>query len=93
VSRQYERTYLGYYDILITGRSWSVGANYYPGSYLTDWMRVITTVTGYWSAIGGRRDPHLRSCNAVKGYHIKRATVRSVTSKVLVDDLTWSIWY
>lgn len=98
VSRQYERDYLGYYGYpYYWGGAGLWGANYYPAN---DWSgRDEEDYDGYQGYLTtpsteDSGDPHLRSCNAVKGYHTL-ATDGSLghVQGFLVDDATWSIRY
>jgi hypothetical protein len=97
VSRQYERDYLGYYGYPYYWGGTSLwGEAYYPGIYLSG--RDADDYNGYQGHLGAPSaddgDPHLRSCNAVKGYHIKaRDGEIGHVQGFLVDDLTWSIRY
>lgn len=98
VSRQYEKRYLGYYGYpYYWGGASLWGADYYPS---TGWAgagnRDYDGYRGYLKAPSDDDwgDPHLRSCNAVEGYHI-RATDGEIghVQGFLMDDLTWSIRY
>jgi hypothetical protein len=97
VSRQYEKRYLGYYGYpYYWGGSSLWGPNYYPH---TNWYSEDHLNHGYLGYLSTPSDdelgdPHLRSCNAVKGYHI-HATDGEIghVRGYLVDDLTWSIRY
>jgi hypothetical protein len=110
VSRQYEKSYLGYYGYpYYWGGPGLWGGTYYPGTTDGGTGHGATShggashddgyeSNGYQghlrapSADDG--DPHLRSVNAVKGYHIaaQDGEVGHVQG-YLVDDLTWSIRY
>jgi len=97
VSRQYERSYLGYYGYpYYWGGSSLWGDNYYPGSYRQGMDPADDN--GYGGHLRAPAeedgDPHLRSCDAVKGYHI-RASDGEIghVQGFLLDDLTWSIRY
>ena len=97
VSRQYEKTYLGYYGYpYYWGGAGFWGSGFYPGTYLTGMdARDYDGYRGYLKApTSDDGDPHLRSCNAVKGYHI-RASDGDIghVHGFLVDDSTWSIRY
>jgi hypothetical protein len=99
ISRQYEESYAGYY-----------GYPYYWGSsgLWGEWNSPSALLTGgiadpdggyegYLRAPSNRdsnADPHLHSCNSVKGYHIlaKDGEIGHVQG-YLVDDTTWSIRY
>jgi hypothetical protein len=100
VSRQYENTYLRYYGYPnYWGGSAFWGEYAHPGMIpLTD-----TGLVGYRDNQGYLRaptedaednDPHLRSCNTVKGYRL-RAPDGEIghLDGYLVDDSTWSIRY
>jgi hypothetical protein len=96
VSRQYERTYLGYYGYpYYWGGTGLWGEGYYPGSYLGGIQSQGYDYQGYLgSPSADDGDPHLRSCNAVDGYHI-RASDGEIghVQGFLLDDRTWSIRY
>jgi hypothetical protein len=97
VSRQYERSYLGYYGYpFYWGGSGLWGEGYYPGTRLTGAdPQDYDGYQGYLRAPSSDDgDPHLRSCNAVKGYHIKASDGEiGHVQGFLVDDITWSIRY
>jgi len=95
VSRQYEKSYLGYYGYpYYWGGTGLWGDSYYPGTVLPG------AQTQYDDAYRGHLrgpsaddgDPHLRSCNQVKGYHLS-ATDGEIghVEGFLIDDATWSI--
>jgi hypothetical protein len=96
ISRQYERGYLGYYGYpYYWGGTGLWGGNAYPGTMLTGMGP--SNYDGYLKApsaddVDG--DPHLRSCKAVKGYHL-RATDGDLghVDGFLIDDHTWSVRY
>jgi len=97
VSRQYERSYLGYYGYpFYWGGSGLWGDGYYPGIYRQGMD--AEDYAGYNGYLSGPSaddgDPHLRSCDAVKGYHI-RASDGEIghVQGFLLDDSTWSIRY
>lgn len=97
VSRQYEKSYLGYYGYpYYWGGSGLWGENYYPGTALWEGARDYGGYRGYLRAPSPNEsgDPHLRSCDEVKGYHIraKDGEIGHVQG-FLVDDFTWSIRY
>jgi hypothetical protein len=97
VSRQYEKSYLGYYGYpFYWGGSGFWGGGYYPGTYLNgEKAQDYAADRGYLRAPSSDDgDPHLRSCNTVKGYHI-RASDGEIghVQGFLVDDSTWSIRY
>jgi len=101
IARQYERTYLGYYGYPYywggTGL-WGEGA--YPGMMLTDGggggypgnLGYLKSPSADDSIAHG--DPHLRSVDAVKGYHV-HATDGEIghVDGFIIDDSTWSIRY
>jgi hypothetical protein len=99
VSRQYEKSYLGYYGYpYYWGGMGLWGAQSYPGSLLnpTD-AGPYRGYEGYLKAPAsheGDSDPHLRSCNEVKGYliHARDGEIGHVQG-FLVDDSMWSIRY
>jgi hypothetical protein len=97
VSRQYEKSYLGYYGYpYYWGGSGLWGDSYYPGTTLTGMdAQYYDGYRGYLkmpSADDG--DPHLRSCNAVKGYHLSASDGEiGHVEGFLVEDSTWSIRY
>jgi len=97
VSRQYERSYLGYYGYpYYWGGTGLWGGNYYPGTYLTGMDgQDYGGYQGYLRAPSADDgDSHLRSANAVKGYHIKaRDGEIGHVQGFLVDDSTWSLRY
>jgi hypothetical protein len=98
VSRQYERSYLGYYGYPYYWDGvglWGEGS--YPGTLLTGVGSESIGAEGYLRVPTNRdseADPHLRSCEAVTGYHIraKDGEIGHVQG-FLVDDSTWSIRY
>jgi hypothetical protein len=91
VSRQHEMTYLGYYGYPYYwggGGMWGTGG--YPGMMLPG-----SAYAGTYAEDAQRHDdPHLRSCNAVKGYHI-HATDGEIghVQGYLVDERSWAIQY
>jgi PRC-barrel domain protein len=104
VSRQHERQYLGYYRYPYYWGSvglWAGGT--YPNTMLTG-PGYGGSAAEFRQAQQERDraeirqhqddDPHLRSCNAVKKYHI-RATDGDIghVSELLIDDETWAIRY
>jgi hypothetical protein len=97
VSRQYEKSYLGFYGYpYYWGGTGLWGGSYYPGPYSN--RLPADDYDGYQGYLGAPSaddgDPHLRSCNAVKGYHIKASDGElGHVQGFLVDDLTWSIRY
>ena len=99
ISRQYERSYLGYYGYpYYWGGPGLWGENYYPGTLLTGMgADVYPGYRGYHRAPSdnaNHADPHLRSCEAVKGYHIhaKDGEIGHVQG-FIIDDHSWSIRY
>ena len=103
VSRQNEEQYFGYYGYpYYWGGQGLWGEGMYPYSVLPD------TVTGRTDWLERQRedefalraertrhrhdDPHLRSCDAVAGYHVK-ATDGEIghVAGFLLDELTWAI--
>ncbi len=98
ISRQYERSYLGYYGYpYYWGGTGLWGAANYPGTMIPSSNIDGYGYDGYLRAPSDNdsdADPHLRSCNAVKGYHI-HATDGDIghVQGFLADDLTWSIRY
>ncbi len=101
ISRQYERTYLGYYGYPYywggTGL-WGEGA--YPGMMLTGaGPAEYPGNQGYLKSPSAddsqsNSDPHLRSAEAVEGYHV-HATDGEIghVDGFIIDDSTWSIRY
>jgi hypothetical protein len=104
VTRQHERDYLGYYGYpYYWGNSSLWGASAYPSSLLAD----VSTFGGLSvdraeedvvaAQLKHQRendDPHLRSCNAVTGYHIKALDGEmGHLAGMLVDEETWAIRY
>ena len=99
VSRRYENTFLGYYGYPYywgdTGL-WGEGA--YPGGTLKEIC--AADYPGYTGDLRSRSDDttsqklHLRSCEAVKGYHVHAndGEIGHVDG-FIVDDSTWSIRY
>lgn len=99
ISRQYEKSYLGYYGYpYYWGGTGLWGEANYPGTPLTGMdADPDHRNEGYLkvpSELATNADPHLRSCSAVKGYHIhaKDGEIGHVQG-FLVDDSTWSIRY
>lgn len=92
VSRQYERDYLGYYNYPYY---WGGGA-YLWG--MSDYPEIVSD-SDYAAARRNAQDrvtedPHLRSCNAVHGYHV-HATDGEIghVQGYLVDPRSWAIRY
>jgi hypothetical protein len=98
ISRQYERSHLGYYGYpYYWGGTGLWGAQNYPGTMLTGIRAPREGVyRGFLNepSDNDAGEAHLRSCNAVKGYHIN-ATDGDIGHVLgfLVDDSTWSIRY
>jgi hypothetical protein len=97
ISRQYEKSYLGYYRYpYYWGGRGLWGDSHYPGPTRNDTdAQFYDDYQGYLRAPSDDDgDPHLRSCNAVKGYHLiaSDGEVGHVQG-FLVDDITWSIRY
>jgi hypothetical protein len=98
VSRHYERGYLGYYGYpYYWGGPNLWGDNYYPG---TAWAGANREdYDGYQGHLRAptadyEGDAHLRSCNAVKGYHLIASDGEiGHIQGFLLDDRTWSIRY
>lgn len=99
ISRQYEKTYLGYYGYpYYWGGSGLWGEGAYPGSLLTGMG--TGDYPGYLGYLrspsndASSGDPHLRSCEAIKGYHVHaRDGEIGHVDGFIVDDSTWSIRY
>jgi sporulation protein YlmC with PRC-barrel domain len=95
VSRQHEAEYFAYYayPYYWDGAGlWGMGG--YPGSLTTERLIEDEMKTRRTSASQTPNDCHLRSCNAVMGYHI-HATDGDIghVEDLLVDDHTWAIRY
>lgn len=94
VSRQNERSYLGYYGYpYYWGGTGLWGEESYPGTRLTGME--ASAYRGYLTAPSDDDgDPHLRSCEAVKGYHVHASDgdIGHIQG-FIVDDYTWSIRY
>ena len=97
VSRQYEKSYLGYYGYpYYWGGPGLWGDRCYPGTALTGMSaQYVDGYQGYLRAPAvDDGDPHLRSCNAVKGYNFIASDGEiGHVQGFLLDDLTWSIRY
>jgi hypothetical protein len=95
VSRQYESSYLGYYGYpYYWGGIGLWGGGDYPGTIPAD--MTPSGFRGYLRApsAGRDEDAHLRSCNAVKGYHIHaRDGEIGHVKGFLVDDYLWAVRY
>lgn len=105
VSHQHEEQYLGYYGYpTYWGGLGMWGNDLYPYAMSPDFLGYgedqMTRELQLESWLRAERaahrndDPHLRSCNAVSGYHI-RATDGDIghVTGYLVDDETWAIRY
>jgi hypothetical protein len=94
ISRQHERSYLGYYGYpFYWGGAGLWGEDSYPGTMLAEMGE--SAYRGYLKSPSDEEgDPHLRSCEAVKGYHIHASDgdIGHIQGFV-VDDYTWSIRY
>ncbi len=105
VSRQHEMTYSGYYDYPYY---WG-GAGYWGGGMYPNLMMPGYGVPGgsYAGSVEAQRetarretaehagdDPHLRSCNAIIGYHIHASDgdIGHVAG-MLIDEETWAVRY
>ena len=106
VSRQHELEYLGFYGYpsywgsygmwgegrypygLVPGYA-GVGADDYSGN-----KQAAEACAAAESARHRNEDPHLRSCNAVIGYHVQ-ATDGEIghVAEMLVDERTWAVRY
>jgi sporulation protein YlmC with PRC-barrel domain len=108
VSRQHESGYLGYYGYpAYWGGTGLWGAGYYPGSMLGSGALGGSDIA-YTEALAAdernqlqrakreraMEDPHLRSCNTVKGYHV-HATDGDIghVQGFLVDEQSWALQY
>ncbi len=90
ISRQYEVEYYGYYGWpLYWGGTYAWAGMMYPGELATPRQTERTAAADQEHA-----DPHLRSSDAVIGYHIQ-ATDGEIghVDDFLVDDQTWQIRY
>jgi len=87
VSRQFEENYYGYYG-------WP---SYWGGPYMWGTYPSISRNPEYWTAASPEHkpwDPHLRSIEALKGYHIQAPDGEiGHVEDFIVDDETWSIRY
>ncbi|MEO6986003.1 MAG: PRC-barrel domain-containing protein [Paralcaligenes sp.] len=106
VSRQHEIRYLGYYGYpSYWGGVGLWGGDYYPGMMMTGYGGFVSTPytadararETYARADEARHqndDLHLRSCQAIMGYHIEAADgdIGQVQG-LLVDERTWAIRY
>jgi hypothetical protein len=99
ISRQYENSYLGYYGYpYYWGGPALWGEWNHPGTLRYDRSgEPYGNYQGYLrSPSSGKTngDPHLRSCSAVKGYHIRaRGEEIGHVQGFLLDDATWSVRY
>jgi len=95
ISRQYEASYLGYYDYpFYWGGTGIWGVRDYPGTVFTDMCP--NALRGYLRAPSAapNTNPHLRSCNDVMGHHIHaRDGEIGHVQGFLVDDYLWSVRY
>ncbi len=106
VSRQHEKDYLGYYGYpYYWGGTGLWGGGAYPGMLMTGYYAIgaarpavppeVEEANARAEAARHRDDdPHLRSCNAVMGYHThaKDGDIGHVQG-LLVDEETWAIRY
>ena len=105
VSRQNEEQYMGYYGYpYYWGGAGMWGGGLYPyamvpgdAGYRVDRVEREREEIAYLCAERARHrndDPHLRSCNAVTGYHL-HATDGEIghIAGYLIDDETWAIRY
>lgn len=100
VSRQHEMQYLGYYGYpYYWGRAGMSNAGIYPAGFGLPGGQVQEEHAREESVKAERArhaddDPHLRSCKAVIGYHIK-ATDGEVghVESLLINEETWAIQY
>jgi hypothetical protein len=97
ISRQFERSYLGYYGYpYYWGGAGLWGEQSYPGPLLNGiGAGPYGAYEGYLRPPSNRdtnADPHLRSCQVVRGYyiHAKDGELGHVQG-FLIDDSTWSI--
>lgn len=92
VSRQQERGYLGYYGY---PPYWGGGGFWGPVAYPGMRLRQVDKGSAESEAEAIRRqheDPHLRSCNAVIGYHLHASDGEiGHVQGYLVDDNSWAI--
>jgi hypothetical protein len=105
VSRQHESDILRYYDYpYYWGGGGLWGEGLYPGQMMSDYevhpvdARERAIMDEAYAKIERSRreksDPHLRSCNAVIGYHIEASDGEiGHVQGMLVDDETWAIRY
>lgn len=94
VSRQYERSFSGYYGYPYYWVGMGLwGEDGYPGTKFTGIPASADPVLSK-SPSDDDGDPHLRSCNAVKGYqvHASDGDIGHIQG-FIVDDQTWSIRY
>jgi len=92
VSRQYENAYYGYYGY---PRYWG-GMGLWGGhGNPTMMMPSLSHTRGeaeIASDLRAQEDPHLRSCNAVRGYHVHASDGEiGHVSGYLVDETSWAI--
>ncbi len=105
VTRQHEADYSGYYDYPIYwGGAGYWGGGMYPnlmltsyGGYGTPQAMAQEARNARTRAIAGRdegADPHLRSCEAITGYHLHASDGEiGHVCGMLVDDKTWAVQY
>jgi sporulation protein YlmC with PRC-barrel domain len=104
VTRQHETDYLDYYNYqYYWGGMGLWGAGAYPGMLLPGYggygsPTAIREQTANAHAMAAARlldqDPHLRSCNAVVGYHIEASDGEiGHVQGLLVDEESWAIRY
>jgi uncharacterized protein YrrD len=95
ISRQYESSYLGYYDYpYYWGGAGLWGERDYPGAMLAGMGYSGFRGNLRAPSAGTKADPHLRSCNAVMGYHIhaRDGDIGHVQG-FIVDDYLWAVRY
>jgi PRC-barrel domain len=95
ISRQYESSYLGYYGYpCYWGGAGLWGECDYPGPMPTGMGPSAFRGRLRAPSAGPHADPHLRSCNAVMGYHIHaRDGEIGHVQGFLVEDYLWSVRY
>lgn len=105
VSRQHEITYSAYYAYpYYWGGGGYWGGGMYPGLMLADYGGIGSSygnpgeerdeIAQRELAERAHGDPHLRSCNAVVGYHVHASDgdIGHVTG-MLIDEQTWAVRY
>ena len=87
VSRQFEESYYGYYGYpMYWGGPFSWGVYPYPMRDREQWKQPSKSEKAW--------DPHLRSTDAVTGYHIQAADGEiGHVEDFVIDDETWAIRY